>query len=325
MHDTFLQKCKKNHVNFLNLDARGRISSTALRKLIRFIDDNEVDLVHARLIEAEFYLALIKLFRPRLAAVCSKHNTDLFRKKLFYSRLDKWISIRMDSVIAVSEAIKDFLVRYEKIPGERVKVIYNGIKVEDFRKAGSIRYDLGLSKNDFIVGTVGRLTEQKNHITLFRAIRQLVPRIKDIRLLVVGDGELRQSLESWVLENNLADHILFLGKRDDMGAVYSAMDLFCMPSLFEGFGRTNAEALLCGVPVISSNIDGIIEVIEHGKHGYLVSPKDTDGLSSRILWVFRNYKQAVKTAEAGRDRIKGLFTLNRMIRDFEKEYVRLVG
>jgi len=196
--------------------------------------------------------------------------------------------------------------------------IYNAVDVSAITHTdGSVNLDhlrmnLGLDGCP-VVGIVGRLRKEKGHAILLDAMVEVVRNIPDAKLLVVGDGPDRNQLIERSKKLGIADHILWLGIKNsgEVFQLYGIMDVVVVPSLFEGFGLTAAEAMAAGVPVVASDVDGLSEVVENGQTGYLVPVGDSSAMAKRLVELLSNQSKAQVMGEAGRQRVIQHFSLER--------------
>jgi glycosyltransferase involved in cell wall biosynthesis len=275
---------------YSTMSAGVKLSPFVLRKLHRIVQSRGIELLHTHLQEADFYGFWLKKLNPRLHWVSTRHNTDAFRTRAFWRAVNASISHRTERVIAVSEAVRDFVASHERIPMEKLVVVRNGIDLSRFadRPAGDqARASLNLPAGDFVVGIVGRLSPQKGHHFLFEAAAKLAAQIPNLRLLVVGEGQLKGRLQRLARALGITERVSFVGFRPDMGTLYAAMDLLAMPSLFEGLPLVLVEALVCERVSVGARAPGITDVIEDGKNGLLVKVGDVDELAAAIARVFR--------------------------------------
>lgn len=295
-HSTVALRKAKLHQQFAEnpryrcLNAVVRTNPLALGRLHQLVGAQKIDLIHTHLQEADFYGYWLKRLNPRLVWVSTRHNTDAFRTRLFWRTLNSLLSRRTDRVIAVSHAVGDFVLRHERVARDKLTVVRNGIDLGRFAErptAQLARQQLGLPGDVFVVGVVGRLNEQKGHKYLFQAVARLAAEAPRLRLLVVGEGGLRSELDRLARRLGIAERVSFLGFRQDMASVYAAMDVFCLPSLFEGLPLVLVEALACARVAIGTRALGITDVLVHEKNGFLVPPKDAEALASAILKVYR--------------------------------------
>lgn len=263
------------------------LNPLALQQVHRAIAARGVDILHTHLQEADFYGFWLKKMNPHLVWISSRQNTDAYRKRLFWRTLNRGISHSTDRVVAPSAAVRDFVGRYEGIPAAKVTVVPNAIDLERFsplRPAAAARAALGLPPDAFVVGIVARLSPQKGHKYLFEAAARLTPEIPELRLLVVGKGHLERRLRRLAGTLGIADRISFVEYHVD---TYAAMDVFCMPSLFEGLPLALLEALICEKVAVAARAPGVTDVLVDGENGLLVDVADPVSLAAGLLRVRR--------------------------------------
>ena len=285
LHDQFA-----SYAPYRCVHAGTRFNPLALAKVNRLIRSLGVELLHTQLQEADFYGYWLKRLNPNLVWISTRQNADQYRTRLFWRKLNEAITRPAQRVIAVSESVRDFLAQHERIPAAKLVVIHNGIDLGRFEERPDrevARAALGLASDEFVVGIVGRLSPQKGHQFLFEAAAKLSLDIPRLRLLVVGEGQLKARLQRQAHALGISDRVSFAGFRSDMANLYPAMDLLAMPSLFEGLPLALVEALACGLVAIGARAPGIVDVIEDGKNGFLVDVADVAGLAEAIRRVHR--------------------------------------
>ena len=192
--------------------------------------------------------------------------------------------IGLDTEVGVSRAI---VANMDRRPGARywhkpMHLIYNGIPAVPLRETGdreAARGALGLSPDALVIGSVGRLSEQKGYSYLLRALPIVLAQWPAARVVLIGDGELRGSLEAEAADLGIAHALTFVGARPDAGALYPAMDLFVLPSLWEGLPTVVLESMAAGVAVVTTDIPGTHDLIQEGTTGWLAPPADPAGLA----------------------------------------------
>lgn len=218
--------------------------------------------------------------------------------------------------IAVSEAVKESLIRTTGIPASKVAVIYNS--APDMKAGGEadrdrMRQGFGLA-DSFVVGCVGRLEEHKGHRLVVEAVAQCLGQGVDVRCLMVGDGQYRAALEKRVRESGRAERFVFTGMRNDIASLLAAMDVFVQPStLREGLPLVLAEAASAGLPLIATPIGGNGEVVVEGVNGYLVPVNDAAAIAGRIAHLARHAAEARSMGAASRQVWGERFTRGRMV------------
>ncbi|TMC60732.1 MAG: glycosyltransferase family 4 protein [Chloroflexi bacterium] len=239
----------------------------------------------------------------------------------------------MDQLIAVSQAMERKIVE-EGRSGAPVKLIYNGVDIERYEHQEpccTLRDEYGMEPGAQIVGVVARLEPEKGHPTLLEAWPQVLRKVPDAYLLVVGEGSKRSELEQQARDLRIAHRVVFTGRRDDVPAVTAALDVAVLPSYREAQGLTILEAMALSRPVVASNVGGIPEVIEDGVTGLLVPPHDAEALAAAIVRLLTDHAWADTIARAGHDLVHDRFCVELMVKEIEAIYdagaraVRLSG
>ena len=175
-----------------------------------------------------------------------------------------------------------------------------------------IRRSLKIDKRK-VIGVIGRLRWEKGQKILLHAINEVIKKIPDAMLMVIGDGPDMEDLKKTAEGLGILDHVIWTGAKtpDEVWRLYSIMDVVAVPSIFEGFGLTAAEAMAAGVPVVASDVDGLREVVEDGVTGYLIPVKDERALAERLIQVLNNPAQAQTMGSNGRNRVMRIFSIER--------------
>ena len=167
---------------------------------------------------------------------------------------------------------------------------------------------------------IGRLNEAKDHIGLLKAWAKISRVKQGLRLVIVGDGKLRVTLQNMVTEFGIADSVIFLGQLDDIPSIIARMDLMLLPSKREGFPISILEYMAMGKPVIATRVGGVPEIIKHGYNGILVSPEDPNSLSQAILGYLENRKLFKKLADNGKKTVEEKFSTIPLLKKYESLY-----
>jgi glycosyltransferase involved in cell wall biosynthesis len=214
---------------------------------------------------------------------------------------------RSDRIIAVSGYTKREILKNYDIPAWKIKVIFNGVDLEKFKPAedkARFKWALGFSEKDLLILYVGRLYSRKGLPTLISAIPPVVRKARNARFLISGKGLSgeEKKLKSYVEKFKVTQNVVFLGYYPDekLSSLYKAADIFVFPSVYENMPFAMLEALASGLPVVTTRVGGIPEVIEDGKNGFLINPYDSRGLANRILYLIENPKMASEMGILGR-------------------------
>jgi glycosyltransferase involved in cell wall biosynthesis len=321
---------REANINVHLLKAHGRFDPLALRRLVRLLRGGDFDIVHSHLFRADVYaaIAIAQLGEHAPPLVSTRHNDDRFFLNPFIGMLHYAVSARQEMIIAISDHIARFTVSRGVRDPSRVRRVYHGlepslIQARD-REGKQIRQDLGLSVDDFVVGNVGRLAPQKGQRHLVMAMPLLLERVPRAHAIIAGGGDLEDYLRDLSLEVGVADRVHVLGPRADIPALMHAMDVFAMPSIWEGFGLVLLEAMAAGRPIVASRVATIPEVVVDGVTGLLVPAGDPVPLAEALAALAHHGERARSLGEAGRQRLRQHFSVEKMVGDTEQLYRELL-
>jgi glycosyltransferase involved in cell wall biosynthesis len=247
-----------------------------------------------------------------------------------FRRLERWLAKTTTALVAVSPEVRDDLVALGVAPASKFAVVRLGIELDS--RVGSngdvraeTRKQLGLSGDPFVVGWVGRMTAVKRTDEVVRVLRRLVDRGVDARLLLVGDGPDRDQLERHAHELGVIRRCLFLGYQDEVARWYDAMDVLLLPSVNEGTPVSVIESLAAERPAVATRVGGTPDVVRDGVDGFLVDPGDGEGLADRLAELARDPALRAAMGEAGRARVLGRYSVDRLVDDIDELYRRLLA
>lgn len=217
----------------------------------------------------------------------------------------------VDKIIAVSHDIKNTLVRHG-IPSRLIEVIHEGIDLDAldrYEPAQAACLDPSLTQ----VGTVGHLSAEKGERFLIEAAAELCERYEQLRVVIVGEGELRPELEGLARSLRLHEKVIFTGFREDFFSLIKSFKVFVLPSLSEGFGVVILYAMAASLPVVATNVGGVPEIVQDRITGLLVPAGDSKELARAIAYLLDHPEQARAMGEAGRRRLEAYFSLKTKI------------
>jgi glycosyltransferase involved in cell wall biosynthesis len=247
--------------------------------------------------------------------------------------IERWLARHTDRIVAVSEAVREDLLRRRIGRPEQVRVVRLGLPLGRFLDLPEPAGDPACMR----VGLVGRLVPIKNHELLLEVARRFqahsgLPRL---HFLVVGDGELRAALERKSREFGLNGMVTFTGWQSDMPDVYRELDIVCLTSLNEGTPVSLIEALAAGRPVVATDVGGVRDLLgpdqggtahfRKAPHGLLVRSNDAEGLTEAIRYLMAHPEGRVAMGRAGREFVRNRFTDERLARDIEALYAEILS
>lgn len=266
----------------------------AFRKLRDTIIAEEYDIVHTHTPVASTIARLACRNLRKIRVIYTAHGFHFFKGApiknwLFYYPVEKWLSKYTDTLITINnedyERAKTFLKakKVEYIPGV-------GLDIDKFRNVvvdkAAKRQEIGAPQDSFVVLSVGELNKNKNHEVVIRAIAKL--NNPKIHYVICGRGPLEKHLNKLAKELGIGKNVHLLGFRSDIAEICKSSDVFAFPSLREGLGMAALEAMACGLPIITSNVHGIVDYSIDGETGYNCSPESINCFSNRIEKIFQN-------------------------------------
>ena len=238
---------------------------------------------------------------------------------LVLKRCGGWLT---DCVVAVSDPLREYLVGRVGIPASKVVVIPNGVDAARFRpgvSAGELRARFGIGAAP-LVGHVARLAPVKNQPLLVDAFARVRERVPDARLVIVGDGPERPTIEAQIRGRGLSDVVHLAGELRDVPAILREFDVFALPSRAEGTSMSVLEAMASGVPVVASAVGGTPALVDQGRCGVLVPPNDPDALAAALADLLLASERRRELARLARARIEAEYDEAAVARRYEGLY-----
>lgn len=246
----------------------------------------------------------------KTSVIIGEHGADALKYRedqmssLLIRLLNKFLYPLADRIVAISEGVREYLVRELKLPEEKIVLIYNPVDIQKIQQLSQENVnDPWLSDPDkHVVLWVGRIAAIKGLTYLIRAFERVLKQI-DARLIIVGEGSERDAIEKLVLQKGLEQKVRFAGFQSNPYRYMSRSSVFAFPSLSEGFGMVLVEAMACGLPVVSADcIAGPSEILQNGRCGILVPPGDSDALAEGIVRVLTSPKLRRELSQAAAQR-----------------------
>jgi len=278
----------------------------------------------------DFYSNLFAIPLARLCGVpviLASRRDEASMRTLAQQRAELCSYYLATGVVANAEAIKDQLVRRDRVSAEKVWVIHNGLDLDRFDRHGGPPSEGTVSRRQGLtVAVVANLRPEKGHLVFLDAAQRLMKSNPQARFLIVGDGVMRERIETRVREGGLTGQVQLTGAVKDIPAFLRSVDIAVLPSLKnEGFPNTVMEAMAASLPVVATDTGGTSELVIDGLTGFMVQPGDAAALVDRIGRLCSDPEMRRKMGEAGRRRIIDHFTTDRMARKFEALYSRLAS
>lgn len=252
-------------------------------------------------------------------------NSPLINR--LYIELERFAIRFTDRIIAISPGEIRAALDTRLCHKSMMEIIENGVDMELFlieSELSKLRKELRISNDQQVVGTVARFCPQKGYEYLIRAVRIVINTNPSVKFLFIGDGELRKKIECMIDRLELSDNVLLTGQRTDVVPFYTLMDIFVLPSLWEGLPYTILEAMYSGKPVVATSIYGTEDIVVHGKTGILVPPKDPEALANAIIQLLKAKRAANKMGQEGKRLVEKKYQLKDQIKKLETFYIGMV-
>jgi glycosyltransferase involved in cell wall biosynthesis len=315
-------------VTILDLNKKGRMDFfRSVVQLAKYIVREAPSLIVSFLTYTN-YMTLLSRFlsRKHIPVVLSERNTlsiALRHEKCYpiKSILVKHLYPHAARIIAVSKGVKNDLLNFLYPHSGKVSVVYNAIDIAAIERLKQEEVDHPWFQNDIpILMACGRLAFQKNYPLLLKALAKVLKNIK-AKLIILGEGEVKASLENLVNELGIQDNVIFLGFQRNPYKYMEKSHLFILSSAWEGFSNVLIEAMACGLPVISTRCpSGPDEIITNEVDGIMVPVGDVDALATAIMRLLNDVQLRERFIEAGRKRVDD-FKLEKMIQAYEQVFL----
>ena len=314
-----------------------RADSAAILALRRIIRERRPNVLHTHTAKAGATGRLAALIsgraRPR-AIVHTYHGHVLSgyfsrRWERFFRLIERTLAYTSGTLVAVSEEVRDDLVRFGVARADRFAVVPYGFDLPawndtDTESRRDLRGEIGAGDGTFVVGWAGRLTAIKRPLDLIRTLRALLDSDVDALLVLVGDGEDRPDVEALAAELDVADRCRLVGFQKSIRPWYASFDALLLTSANEGTPVVAIEALAAARPVVATRAGGTGTVVRNGESGYLEAIGDTQALADRLAALARDPALRERMGEAGAEDVRARFAVGRMADEVEAIYDRLL-
>ena len=301
------------------------------QKVKALLQEEKIDLVHIHGTRAtsNIYWAAKNLRLPIIYTIhgWSFHDDQSLFVKKGRILFEKWITQKTNCNISVS--ISNQKTGQDHIPNFESVVIHNGIDLEKFdpdsKERKNLRHQLKIAEDAIVVGFAGRITLQKDPLTLIKAFKEVVVIQPKAILLMVGNGDMKEGAIELAKALEIEKSIVFENFRADIADVLFSSDIYCLPSLWEGFPIGLLEAMAMRKAVIATKVDGSSEIIQHNKNGILVEPQNIQMLANALLDLISDKNLRTQLGAEARQTIAKDFDVCKMTRKIENVYVSILS
>ncbi len=332
---------KELGIHYVELIDRRMLDWSCISKVKSLLHKEEISLLHSHDDKTLLYSVILKYLMPGLRIMHTCHSHSEYAKESFARPIDYWkFQLRKKiqlwlmrrnfyPIITISQDTRKRLIK-GGLKQKDVAVLYNGIDTNQWNRTNCkpiLRKELNIRDDEFLVGTVARITYDKDFPTFYRVARDVVKLMPNVRFVVVGDGygnELEEAKKK-VVSLGLENIIFFTGHRTDLKDIYSSFDLFLMTSLTEGLPNTVLEAMVLEVPVVATAVGGVPELVITGQNGLLCPVGDVEALTNAVCRLLQNPQLRSGMARKSRKRIEEKFNFCKRVRLLEDIYLYFLG
>lgn len=315
------------------INISNKLTWQAFKDVQKLLTENHFDIIHTHGGTAGFWgRVLSRIFSKSSKIIHTYHglhylkNTNL--KSKIFRIIDQILLSITDQIICVCHADYISGLTAKVVSSNSSTIIYNGIEIDKFTEILDKEKDqriFNIDNEKFIFGNVARLHQQKGHQILLQAFAKIVKSHINAHLLIIGDGELKEELISLTASLEISDKVNFLGTRSDICEFLAAIDVFVLPSLWEGQPIALLEALAMAKPCIASAVNGIPEIINHGLNGYLVNPNDIDSLYQAMVLLMSDQKLCQQLSNQSKITISDKFSAQNMANETATVYDKILN
>jgi L-malate glycosyltransferase len=295
-------------------------------KLRKHLIEKNVHILHIH--SGTFFLATQAGILARTPVmIYTDHGRPLVESRIDVL-MDRFSGHFVDQIVAVSNKLKEYLIKQIKLPENKLMTLINGINTESYcfrEKSQTLLQEFRISPNHKVIGTVGRLAEVKDYTSLIEAFDIVHNKLPDTALILVGDGPMRTNLEQKIVELNLKGFIKLAGNRTDIPNLLNLFDLFVLSSLSEGTSVALLEAMASRVAPIVTNVGGNPSIVDNNINGILVKPNNVDELADNLISLLQDDERRKKYGENAAQKVRVKFSLAKMVNEYERLYIRLLN
>lgn len=326
------QEARLHDINTVSLEVSGYFHPRIIWQLSRFIRHHGINIIHCQLSkDIATIVPAMKLSGQRVPIVLSKRVGSYVSKKDVFHR---FTYEHVSKVMAISNVIHKNVLDTTPMTPDRVMTLHDAIDTDLFSMQhvdrNSVRREFGFADDLIVIGLVGRFSPGKGHEEFLEAAILLAKKYSNIHFLIVGEashGEERyaQKIRTLSLSLGLDKVVTFAGYRKDIPEVMAALDIFAFPSHAESFGVVLIEAMAMGRPVVSTNCDGVLDVVVDGQTGIYVHPRNAAELATALARLIEDRELRDRMGRAGRERVEQLFDQRKQMNTIEEVYYSLLG
>ena len=314
-------------IEYIEVIEKNSFDFGVIPKLRKIIRDRKIDIIHAHDYKTDFLAALLAI-TDRVIPLSTAHGwAGHSKKEQFYYWADKIVLNRFPKIIAVSGEIRKEFLR-KGIDDNKIEVILNGIDPDAFKRDRNrgidARETLRLPLEKTIIGSIGRLSTEKNYDFLLDVFAELYENNDNLFLIIAGDGDLKTHLESRIRQLKMEGSCRLLGHQDDVSLVYHVLDIFVQSSDNEGTSNSLLEAMALETPIIATDVGGTSELIRDNIDGIIIPRRDKNALRNAINKIMEDREISTTLTNSARKRVETELSFANRMAKLERIYDELM-
>lgn len=304
---------EQNDIEIVDFSGKNKFSK--FRNIKRYLKNNKIDILHTNLNTILFTMFYARKYKIQKRIFTFHSTADRIDSKL-KKKLYKYAFNKLNFIpVAISDFIKDTVIKEFKLDSNKIECIYNGVNIKNF---SFIEKEI-IEPIKLI--NVGTLYNIKNQQLLINSVKQLIDKGYNIKLMLLGDGQMREELTSLVSELKIGNYVEFVGVVSNVKDYLNDADIYCCSSLVEGLPIAVLEAMACGLPVVTTNAGGIVDIVFNGVNGIIVKDFNISSYVEAIEHLLKN-KNIIKEYGVGSRKITEKLTIENCARSYESIYLK---
>ena len=297
-----------------------------LRKIIK---QNKTDIVQSFHYKSDTYGVSVAR-RSGVKHIISSRRDIGDTKKMHHKLLNRLMNRYIDKFITACTAVSEQIIRDEGVPESKITTIYNGVQLDKYTVPDRnlmlrLKQDCAFTKEDFVIGMVANFRPEKNHNIFLSAIKQVAKLIRNLKVILIGDGPTLPHCKDFCEKNGMKNLVYFTGAVENVRKYIAIMDVACLvPGSNEGFSNAVLEKMAMGKPMIVTAVGGNSEAVFSGKNGIIIPPFNHRELANAILYLYKNPRIRIQMGKESRARVEQYFTLEKMIEEHQVFYENLM-
>lgn len=320
------EKLRADGYDVVSLNPTGRKSPlSGFLRLARLVRSRNIDLIHSHATASLADAGMCRVIVPRVKLVHTFHFGNYPHRGRTHKRIEWFFNRFANQLVAVGHHQADTIAQTYRIPPSRITTIWNGIERRHNRIDEALTASLRAT-GKVLIGAIGTLIPQKGHLDLIEVAGRMKARGLPVLFVIAGGGELRNMLEQRVREQGLGDTVVFLGwVRDAAETVLPAFDIFFQPSLWEAMSMVLLEAAAAGKPIVCTAVGEADRILEHGKTGFLVPPRDTTAMVAILESLVSSPDLRERVGRAAAAAVERCCRSGVMVGKYEQLYLEVLG